>query len=184
MKARFFVIFLVIFLICGPALTSCSRTGTCEMCGNKNVKLYKVQDDESILNLCSDCKKAYEINKENEKILSEQSDNTKGKKAYDWYSSLDQLETYIIDPESYIVRVQIILGYKKNDKKVSAEITSHRIELVDSLRNFFSKQTRETLKTSNEKNLRLEILKLINTSVLENQKILDVRFTKMEVIQK
>ena len=80
--------------------------------------------------------------------------------------------------------MQIVLGYKKNDKKVSAEITSHRIELVDSLRNFFSKQTRETLKTSNEKNLRLEILKLINTSVLENQKILDVRFTKMEVIQK
>ena len=155
MKARFLFIFLAVFLSCGLAFTSCSRTGTCEMCGKKNVKLYTVKDDESALNLCSDCKKAYEINKENEKILSEQDDSTKGKKAYDWYSSLDQLETYIIDPEPYIVRVQIVLGYKKNDKKVS-----------------------------NEKNLRLEILKLINTSVLENQKILDVRFTKMEVIQK
>lgn len=184
MKARFLFIFLAVFLSCGLAFTSCSRTGTCEMCGKKNVKLYTVKDYESALNLCSDCKKAYEINKENEKILSEQDDSTKGKKAYDWYSSLDQLETYIIDPEPYIVRVQIVLGYKKNDKKVSNEITSHRIELVDSLRNFFSMQTRETLKTSNEKNLRLEILKLINTSVLENQKILDVRFTKMEVIQK
>ena len=137
-----------------------------------------------MLYLCSDCKKSYEINLENEKILSEQSDNVKGKKAYDWYSSISQLETYIVDSEPYIVRVQVVLGYKKNDKKTSSEITSRKIEITDILRNFFSKQTRESLKTSNERALRLEILKLINESVLENSKILDVRFTNLEVIQK
>ncbi|MBQ2529811.1 MAG: flagellar basal body-associated FliL family protein, partial [Treponema sp.] len=78
----------------------------------------------------------------------------------------------------------IVFAYKKNDKKVSSEITAHRIEITDTLRNFFSKQTRESLKPINEKPLRLEILRLMNANIMENQKILDVRFTKLEVLQK
>ena len=184
MKNKFLILAILIFISCMTCFTSCTKRGTCDNCGNKNVKLFTVKDGEETLNLCSDCKKEFDINKENEKILSEQSDNVKGKKAYDWYTSLDLLETYIAEKEPYIIRVQIVFGYKKNNKKVSAEITSRRIEIADTLRNFFSKQTRETLKPANERSLRLEILKLINASVLENEKILDVRFTKMEVIQK
>ena len=184
MKNVRFLFVLIVLAACVFGGVSCSKTGTCDECGNKNVKLYKVVDEDKTLYLCSDCKKSYEINLENEKILSEQSDNVKGKKAYDWYSSISQLETYIVDSEPYIVRVQVVLGYKKNDKKTSSEITSRKIEITDILRNFFSKQTRESLKTSNERALRLEILKLINESVLENSKILDVRFTNLEVIQK
>lgn len=163
---------------------SCSKMGTCDACGNKNVKLFTVEDESGIKNLCSDCKKAYDIDRENEKILSDQNENVKGKKEYDWYSSLEQLETFIDDPEQYLVRVQIVFAYKKNDKKVSSEITAHRIEITDTLRNFFSKQTRESLKPINEKPLRLEILRLMNANIMENQKILDVRFTKLEVLQK
>ena len=143
-----------------------------------------LEDENGIKNFCSDCKKAYDIDRENEKILSDQNENVKGKKEYDWYSSLEQLETFIDDPEQYLVRVQIVFAYKKNDKKVSSEITAHRIEITDTLRNFFSKQTRESLKPINEKPLRLEILRLMNANIMENQKILDVRFTKLEVLQK
>lgn len=53
---------------------------------------------------------------------------------YDWYSSLGSIRTMTIDDTPAVVTVEVLLGYKKDDKDVSVEITSKSKELVNLLK--------------------------------------------------
>ena len=69
---------------------------------------------------------------------------------YDWYTALDQINTCTNEKYPSSVRVQVALGYKKDDKATATEITAHRIEITDFLRRFFSELTTDDLKPQNE----------------------------------
>ena len=103
--------------------------------------------------------------------------------SYDWYTSLDQIRTSTSDPVPASVSVTIALGYKKEDKAASTEITERRIEIIDFLRRFFSEQTVEDLRPQNEEVLRQQIRDQINDDILSNSRIRDVRFTGKDVVQ-
>ena len=105
------------------------------------------------------------------------------RESYDWYTSLDQIRTSTSDPVPASVSVTIALGYKKDDKIASSEITERRIEIIDFLRRFFSEQTVEELKPQNEELLRQQIRDQINDDILSNSRIRDVRFTGKDVVQ-
>ncbi|MBP3365983.1 MAG: flagellar basal body-associated FliL family protein [Treponema sp.] len=105
------------------------------------------------------------------------------RESYDWYTSLDQIRTSTSDPVPASVTVTIALGYKKDDKTASTEITERRIEIIDFLRRFFSEQTVEDLRPQNEEVLRQQIRDQINDDILSNSRIRDVRFTGKDVIQ-
>lgn len=105
------------------------------------------------------------------------------RESYDWYTSLDQIRTATSDPVPASVSVTIALGYKKDDKTASTEITERRIEIIDFLRRFFSEQTVEELKPQNEELLRQQIRDQINDDILSNSRIRDVRFTGKDVVQ-
>ena len=107
----------------------------------------------------------------------------KQRDALDWYSSLDQIRTMTSDAVPASVNVTVVLGYKKDDKKASTEITERRIEIVNFLRNFFSKCTAEDLRPLNEPKLKMRIRDQINDSILTNSKIKDVKFTGLDVIR-
>ncbi len=108
---------------------------------------------------------------------------TAKRESYDWYTSLDQIRTSTNDAIPASVSVTIVLGYKKEDKAASSEITERRIEIIDFLRRYFSEKTIEELKPQNEDVLRQQIRDQINDDILTNSRIKDVRFTAKDVVQ-
>lgn len=107
---------------------------------------------------------------------------TNNREEYDWYTSLDQIRTSTSDAVPASVSVTIVLGYKKDDKVASTEITARRIELIDFLRRFFSEKTVEELSPKNEDALKIDIRDQINDNILTKSKIRDVKFTAKDVV--
>lgn len=101
----------------------------------------------------------------------------------DWYTSLGVIQTKTRDANPASVRVDVVLGYKKEDKATSTEITQRTVELKDYLRRFFTNKTAEELQPQNEESLKLEIRNAINDTILSSSKIKDVRFMTLDVIQ-
>ena len=58
---------------------------------------------------------------------------TTKRESYDWYTSLDQIRTSTSDKVPASVSITIALGYKKEEKAASTEITERRIEIIDFL---------------------------------------------------
>ena len=108
---------------------------------------------------------------------------TASKEILDWYTSLGLIQTRTMEANPASVRVDVVLGYKKEDKATSTEITQRTVELKDFLRRYFTQKTAEELRPQNEENLKIEIRNAINDSILSTSKIKDVRFMQMDVIQ-
>ncbi|MCR5172403.1 MAG: flagellar basal body-associated FliL family protein [Treponema sp.] len=105
------------------------------------------------------------------------------KEILDWYSSLGSIRTKTSDVNPCSVIVDVVLGYKKDDKATSTEITQRTVELKDFLRRYFTQKSYEELRPQNEEGLRIEIRNAINDSILSSTKIKDVRFMQLDVIQ-
>ena len=105
------------------------------------------------------------------------------KEILDWYSSLGSIRTKTSDQNPCSVIVDVVLGYKKDDKATSTEITQRTVELKDFLRRYFTQKSFEELKPQHEEGLRIEIRNAINDSILSTSKIKDVRFMTLDVIQ-
>ena len=108
---------------------------------------------------------------------------TASKEILDWYTSLGLIQTRTMEANPAQVRVDVVLGYKKEDKATSTEITQRTVELKDFLRRYFTQKTAEELRPQNEENLKIEIRNAINDSILSSSKIRDVRFMQMDVIR-
>ncbi len=101
----------------------------------------------------------------------------------DWYTSLGQISTKTSDLLPASVIVEVVLGYKKEDKAASTEITSRQIEIKDFLRRYFTEMTVNDLRPKNEDKRRIEIRNAINDDILSSSKIKDVRFLSLQVIE-
>lgn len=101
----------------------------------------------------------------------------------DWYTSLGLIQTKTMEANPASVKVDVVLGYKKEDKATSTEITQRTVELKDFLRRYFTQKTAEELRPQNEENLKIEIRNAINDSILSSSKIKDVRFMTLDVMQ-
>ena len=75
----------------------------------------------------------------------------------DWYQSLGEIQTRTSDASHASVLVNIFLGYKKEDKVASAEITAQKIPIRDFLRNYFADKSVEDLSPKNEERLKIEM---------------------------
>jgi flagellar protein FliL len=113
--------------------------------------------------------------------VSEEYDNHK--EVLDWYSSLGTMRMKTSDENPANVVVEVVLGYKKDDKNTSAEISQRTIELKDFLRRYFTQKTADDLKPQNEENLKIEIRNAINDNILSTSKIKDVKFLTLDVVQ-
>ena len=102
----------------------------------------------------------------------------------DWYTSLGVIQTTTSDDIPATVRVDVVLGYKKDDKATSTEITQRTVELKDFLRRYFNGKTAAELKnTANEERLKTELRNAINDKYLTSSKIRDVVFLQKDVIE-
>ena len=108
---------------------------------------------------------------------------TSKREVLDWYSSLGSIRTKTSDVLPVSVIVEVVLGYKSQDKVTSTEITQRQIEIKDFLRRYFTGKTSAELRPNNEEALRIEIRNAINDDILSSSKIKDVRFLSLEVIE-
>lgn len=106
---------------------------------------------------------------------------TARKEVLDWYSSLGTIRTKTSETTPATVVVEVVLGYKHEDKATSTEITQRTIELKDFLRRYFTQKTADELRPQNEENLKIEIRNAINDNILSSSKIKDVRFLSLDV---
>ena len=103
---------------------------------------------------------------------------------YDWYTSIGTIQTTTCDDIPATIRVDVALGYKKDDKATSTEITLRTVELKDFLRRYFSGKTAAELRnTNNEDNLKNELKNGINDKILSSSRIRDVVFLQKDVIE-
>ncbi|MBQ4378618.1 MAG: flagellar basal body-associated FliL family protein [Treponema sp.] len=108
---------------------------------------------------------------------------TGSKEILDWYTSLGMIQTRTMEANPASVRVDVVLGYQKENKATSTEITQRTVELKDFLRRYFTQKTFAELQPQNEENLKIEIRNAINDTILSSSKIKDVRFMQMDVIK-
>ena len=101
---------------------------------------------------------------------------------YEWYQSLPDIRAKTTDPIPASVIVNVVLGYKVDDKVASNELTARKIEIQDYLRKYFSSKKVIELKPQNEDMLKLEIKNDIN-DILTSSSIKDVRFLKFDVVE-
>lgn len=101
----------------------------------------------------------------------------------DWYRSLNEVRTKTSDDPPATLTVQISLGYKKDDKVVSTEITQRTVELIDFLRRYFTEKTMAELEPRNEDKLKIELRNAINDEILSNSKIRGIAFEKFDVLK-
>lgn len=103
---------------------------------------------------------------------------------YDWYTSIPVIQTTTCDDIPATIRVNVVLGYKKDDKATSTEITQRNVELQDFLRRYFSGKTAQELRnTNNEDNITNEIKNGINDKILSSSRIRDVKLLQKDVIE-
>ena len=100
----------------------------------------------------------------------------------DWYQSLGEIQTRTSDASHASVLVNIFLGYRKEDKVSSAEITAQKIPIRDFLRNYFADKSVEELSPKNEERLKIEIRNEINDRILNKSKIRKISFDKLQVV--
>lgn len=101
----------------------------------------------------------------------------------DWFTSIGSIRTKTSDAVPASVLVEVVLGYKKDDKSAATEITARLIEIKDFLRRYFTEKRADDLRPMNEEKLKIEIRNSINDDILSNSKIKDVRFLSLEVIE-
>src|SRR5574344_1885513 len=122
-------------------------------------------------------------NGKKQSTIAVSSEFTDKSEVYDYYRSLDQIKTQTCDPIPASVVVKVELGYEKDDKAASTEITQRTVKIIDFLRQYFSEKTAEELKPQNEEKLKIEIRDQINDDILSNSKIKEVLFTTKDVVQ-
>ncbi len=101
---------------------------------------------------------------------------------YSWYKSLGVIQTTTYDGAT--VRANVYLGYKKDDKATSTEITQRSVELKDFLRRYLRGKTKAELSNpNNQEKLKMEIRNGINDKVLSSSKVRDIQFEQLDVIE-
>lgn len=101
----------------------------------------------------------------------------------DWYTSIDEVRVKTSDNPAGTVIAKVVPGYKKGDDAAFKEIYQQKTKIHDFLSRYFSERTILELKPSNEGNIEQEICDAINTKILTTSKIIDVVFTRLEVLE-
>ncbi len=116
-------------------------------------------------------------------VLPISEEYTAQREILDWYTSLGSIRTKSSDDIPATIVVDIALGYKKDDKACSTEITQRSIELKDFLRRYFTQKTIQELRPQNEGNLKIELRNEINDEILSTSKIKDISFLQLDIIE-
>ena len=115
--------------------------------------------------------------------VAQMQEYTTKRETLSWYTSIGEIRTRTSDELSASVVVDVVLGYKLDDKATSSEITQRQIEIRDFLRRYFTSKTIEELRPQNEPKLQMEIRNSINDDILTGSRVKEVKFMKLDVVE-
>lgn len=121
-------------------------------------------------------------NSPSQTLIPNSGDFVQTREVLDWYT-IETIRTKSSDASPASVIVDVVLGYKSQDKVASTEITQRKIEIKDFIRRYFTQKSVNELKPQNEREMQIEIRNSINDDILTSSKIKDVRFMGLETIE-
>jgi flagellar FliL protein len=103
---------------------------------------------------------------------------------YQWYTDIGTVTTKTRDELPHSVSVVMNIGFDQQaDPSTGLELAQRKFELQDFVRRYFANKLAEDLKPENEEKLKQEIKEQINKRLLENARIRDITFTKLDVME-
>ena len=124
-------------------------------------------------------------NFENPPVLISQVTGSGRKEILGWYTTLGIIKTQTNDDFPANVIVSLVLGYKKDDKTVIAEITDKKIYIQNYIKQYFMEKSLEEINPQNEELILTELVAGINNILINcDTKIKTARFMQLEVGQK
>jgi len=102
--------------------------------------------------------------------------------ALTWFD-LGTITTNTRDATQTTVTVSIFLGHDIGDTVTSGELFNRRIPLQAFARRYFASRFAEELRPENERRLRTEIRDQLNSVYLNNARVRDVDFVRLDVME-
>ena len=101
--------------------------------------------------------------------------------ALQWFTDVGQITTQTWETPAHTVTVVMQFGYDEDDAVTFGELFSRQHELRDFTRRHFAGRSAEELRPENEASLRREIMETLNVRYLNNARIRDIRFERLDV---
>lgn len=98
-----------------------------------------------------------------------------------WYDTFDDIRTRTSDETAFTVIAKVALGYKKDDKDISNELTERKSRLQDIIRSYFTQKTAIEVMPKNEALIKEELKERVN-AVMTKGRIEQVIFLEYNVI--
>jgi flagellar FliL protein len=122
-------------------------------------------------------------NPKGQTIVPENSPYIGTKPQYSYTDIIGTVRTNTMDANPYAVVVEMVLGYPLNDPQAQTEIIGRKYELIDFVRNYFSKKYAEELRPEHEEKIKQEIMEQLNTRILDTAKARNITFNQLSVME-
>jgi len=100
-----------------------------------------------------------------------------------WFTGIGTITTQTSGTPPHTVTVVMQLGHDVGDTVTSSELFGRQHELRDFTRRYFAMRTAEELRPENELRLRREIMEILNTRYLNNARIRNITFERLDVME-
>jgi len=100
-----------------------------------------------------------------------------------WFTGIGTINTQTRDATPTTVTVVMQLGHDLGDTVTSSELFSRQHELRDFTRRYFASRFAEELRPENEARLRREIMEILNTRYLNNARVRNITFERLDVME-
>jgi len=100
-----------------------------------------------------------------------------------WFTGIGTITTQTRDTPAHTVIVEVQLGLDKGDTETLSELFDRQEVLRDFTRRYFAMMTVEELRPENETRLRREFMEILNTRYLDNARIRNVSFERLDVME-
>jgi len=118
----------------------------------------------------------------NQTVISDPTSPYLGKRPeYSFYDSLGAISVKTRDPVGYNVSVDMIIGYNLNDSDASLELIARKYELLDFMRQYFSRKYAAELAPEREEELKRDIREQLNTRFLDTARAHLILFKQLAV---
>jgi len=102
---------------------------------------------------------------------------------FSMFTNIGVVRTRTKDPTPYAVIVDMVIAYDENDSTAQSELIARTVELRDFVRSFFRSKYVEELEPENERQLKREIIELLNTQILNTAKVRDIFFNQLDSME-
>jgi len=181
---------VIALMVCGIVFLFVFIFGIIILRKGKNVKYYRLARTGFIigiiglsiiviLSIVSYARNRYE----NSNVFDYRWDERNYRPRYSFFTEIGSITTKTKDINSnFTVKVEMIIGYSIGDDITEKELNTKKDLIRDFVNNYFSEKYKSELMPEYEEELKKEMLKIINTSILNSGRVRIIIFNQLDVI--